>query len=474
MPTISSKSRRHVTLAIAATGVAALALGPALVVPEAVAQDALSPTAEKHQPIPDPDRIATTLTDDPATSRAVSWRTDDSIETGEAQIAEATGWTDFEDGARTVTATTAPLEADLGFTNHYHQVEFDGLEPDTTYVYRVGDDETDVWSEWIEFGTATQGAEPFQFIFLGDAQNGLEEHWTRLVQRAYKDGSDADLLVHPGDLINLGHRDQEWGEWMGAASPQAASIPNLVVPGNHEYFGPGGFRADRQLSQYWDLQFALPDNGPEGHEDFEGTVYSTDYQGVRFIGLNSAYREAEQDDPAGQAAFIDAQAQWLEEQLQDNPNRWTVVFFHHPIYSTAREKGEGQPELRERWRPLLEEHGVDLVLSGHDHSYGRGFTADERYGDNPDRLDGPVYVNSVSGPKMYEPSGTNWVENGAELQELGGNVQLYQLIDVEDRTLRIVSRTATGEFFDGFEVVEWGSGFKRVVELDADDVEDMS
>lgn len=72
------------------------------------------------------------------------------------------------------------------------------------------------------------------------------------------------------------------------------------------------------------------------------------------------------------------------------------------MYSTA--VGRDNPDVRQRWRPLLEEYEVDLVLSGHDHTDGRGYTKASRRC----RIQtGPMYVNSVSGPKMYEVSGQN-------------------------------------------------------------------
>lgn len=413
--------------------------------------------AEQHRPGKDPDRIVATLADDPATTRAVSWRTDDTVPVGAAQIAPATDWTEFEDQAETVEASTAPLDADLGYTAHFHTVNFEGLQPDTTYLYRVGDPAQDSWSEWIEFTTATDTDDPFEFLFLGDAQNDIEEHWTRVIERAYGHSSDIDLMVHPGDLIDVGDRDHEWGEWTEAISRDGAMVPTLAAPGNHEYFREDG---SRELSEYWRAQFANPDNGPTGHEDYDNTVYSVDYQGVRFISLNSAYREAEPGDAAAQQEFLDGQAVWLEEQLEDNPNEWTVVFFHHPTYSTA--EGRNNQLSRDTWRPLLEEHDVDLVLSGHDHTYGRGFTNPD--GQRRPLIEGPVYVNSVSGPKMYDASEENWTANGAEIRALGEDVQLYQHVSVDGDTLTFDTYTATGERFDGFQLIKRGPGGNRLIE----------
>ena len=60
------------------------------------------------------------------------------------------------------------------------------------------------------------------------------------------------------------------------------------------------------------------------------------------------------------------QTAWLEKVLADNPNRWTIVEFHQPIFSPA--KGRDNPEQRAAWKPLFDRHGVDLVLTGHDHT----------------------------------------------------------------------------------------------------------
>lgn len=81
---------------------------------------------------------------------------------------------------------------------------------------------------------------------------------------------------------------------------------------------------------------------------------------------------------------------------------------------------------------------LDLVLQGHDHSYGRGSNlptgAIAR-----DEGDGTVYVVSVSGPKQYKLTSKRWWRRAAE------NTQLYQTIDVDGDTLRYEARTAASD-----------------------------
>ena len=109
-----------------------------------------------HWEIPskDPDRIILTFHEDPATSRAVTWRTDHTVKSAMAQIAEATVNSKFVKNAITVDAVTEPFDLGLYKSNaslivHYHSVLFEGLKPDMLYAYRVGDG--DYWSGGYSF-----------------------------------------------------------------------------------------------------------------------------------------------------------------------------------------------------------------------------------------------------------------------------------------------------------------------------------
>ncbi len=145
---------------------------------------------------------------------------------------------------------------------------------------------------------------------------------------------------------------------------------------------------------------------------------------------------------------MEEQAVWLEQVLTGNPNTWTIATFHHPIYSSA--KGRDNPKLRDLWQPIFDKYKVDLVLTGHDHTYARsGLRAYENVGTGVRARvnDGAtVYVVSVSGPKMYDLNRNDWMKRAAE------DTQLYQIIKVEGGRLRYEARTAVGELYDGFEL----------------------
>jgi 3',5'-cyclic AMP phosphodiesterase CpdA len=260
--------------------------------------------------------------------------------------------------------------------------------------------------------------------------------WSRVIREAFSDLPKARFILHAGDLINRANRDAEWSEWFNAGGWVNAMVPSIPSPGNHEYEASGGSR--RQLSRHWRPQFALPTHGPAGLEE---TTYFIDYQGVRIISLNSNERQAEQ-------------VGWLEERLRQNPNRWTVITFHHPIYASA--KGRDNAELRRLWQPLFARYGVDLVLQGHDHTYAR---SNLRTGLNQREANsGTVYVVSVSGPKMYAVERAPWMQRTAE------DTQLYQLITIDGDRLRYEARTATGELYDAFELRKQQGRPNRLIE----------
>ncbi|MBI1355010.1 MAG: metallophosphoesterase [Acidobacteria bacterium] len=388
-----------------------------------------------HQPTRVPDRVILNWNGDPTTTQAVTWRTSVDVDQAVAEIAVAEDGPLFVDNARRVAAATEPFESDLG-PAHYHSVAFNGLEPETLYVYRVGDGE-EAWSEWLHFRTASTAAKPLTFLYVGDAQNDIFSMWSRLIRQGYAAAPDADFLIHAGDLINRANRDAEWGEWSLAAGWINRSVPSLPTPGNHEYDKTDG----QGLSRHWRPSFTLPENGPAGPPP--ETSYFIDVQGVRIVALNS--NEAQQE-----------QAAWLDGLLADNPNRWTVVTHHHPIFSAS--EGRDNPELRALWQPIYDKHGVDLVLQGHDHTYARSnLMTGENVQNGPA---GTVYVVSVSGPKMYEVQDAPWMVRSAE------DTQLFQKIRIDGDLLRFESYTARGILYDAFELRKRDGQPNELVEIE--------
>ncbi|MGC8875500.1 metallophosphoesterase [Thermus sp.] len=85
------------------------------------------------------------------------------------------------------------------------------------------------------------------------------------------------------------------------------------------------------------------------------------YYRVRFGGLEAFVLYTEGD--------LKAQRAWLEEALQSSTAPLKALLLHRPLYSSGLHGGS--PALRSLLEPLLRQHGVALVLAGHDHHYER-------------------------------------------------------------------------------------------------------
>jgi hypothetical protein len=160
------------------------------------------------------------------------------------------------------------------------------------------------------------------------------------------DAPDARFWTYAGDLIDNAHNDGEWGEWFHAHGFISSMIPMIPVPGNHEWSGS-------RLSDQWRYQFNLPEHGPERAEE---VVYYIDYQDVRIISLDSRLHRTmarELREEHGADNWTDHPTpitEWLEDVLENNDQRWTIVVFHYPIFASQR--GRDNPETREQWKPL--------------------------------------------------------------------------------------------------------------------------
>ncbi len=390
---------------------------------------------------PDPDRIFLSFNGDPATSRAVSWRTGPSVSEARAQIAVATRGPEFIDSAWTIEANTEVVDLTGSTANvqeivHYHSVVFEDLLPETLYAYRVGA-EDGYWSEWIQFRTASREPKPFKFVYFGDAQNDVLSRWSRVIRAAYQKAPDAAIAVHAGDLINRAHTDQEWAEWFKAGSFLHSQWTGIPVAGNHEYdrldraFG----EAEKVLSLLWRPQFVLPVE-PSLPEALHETVFTVDYQGVQFIVLNSN-------------RLVEEQISFMEARLGERGPLWRIAVFHHPIFSPASNRDNR--EFRATWKPVLDRLGVDLVLQGHDHTYARGHVpVRSDFGYEEGSLQ-TVYVTSVSGPKMYDiPEGKfdRYAKEGYVADHQVEDTQFFQVISIDGNTLTYQAFAATGELYD--------------------------
>lgn len=288
------------------------------------------------------------------TTHTVAWNTDaiNDATLVEYGLDEAYG--------STAEGSSALAKGDLGVV---HEVEITGLQPDTTYHYRVGS--PGAWSGDFTFHTAPEpdGCTPFRFIAMGDGRSdddfGPSPHWNPILTESIE--HDPHFIVLTGDQVRAGDVVDQWVNWLDATASGSAWIPLMPSLGNHDDDKVDGDDA------IYNRIFALPANESSGTEDF----YYFAYGNAVFVSLSMV---TYQDDGFAQ------QAQWLDNVLTAHADKtWRVVFFHHPIYTGTlgipgflelnhppNEVGQN-PALV----PIFDKHHVDLVLTGHNHHYQR-------------------------------------------------------------------------------------------------------
>lgn len=425
-----------------------------------------------------PDRIVVTLPKEPQTSFAVTWRTNNSVTETMAEIVEARDDARFDFGALQVAATTetltlaqregydGPIDVSLNAglpPASFHSVIFEDLKPDTLYAYRVQGD-NGLWSEWFQTRTAAETG-PLTFLYIGDAQNALRSHWSRLIRAGFQDAPKADFILHAGDLVNRASRDYEWAEWFEATGFIHGMIPAVPLAGNHEYeyLKVPEDAQDRLLSIMWRPQFTLPEE-PTLHADLQEVAYDLRYSDdVHFFVLST------------QSFRIEEQAEWLDRELGASDAKWKIVTMHHPVFSSGADRDS--PNKRAALLPVINKHGVDIVLQGHDHTYARGVI-----GQTPERVAyqskggkvSTMFVNSVSGPKQYNFRENDWdgyADDDVVLVRKAENTQFYQVITIDGDELTYEARTATGKLYDDFVMKKDRRGQKRIIKGSASTME---
>lgn len=372
-----------------------------------------------------PDQIVLTWSDDPQTTQTIQWRTSAEVSRGMVVYARKSDiFRPMPRSPREVEATTVPLETPHIVNDpvtHRHTATLQFLEPETTYVYSVGDGSDDGWTEWAEFTTAPEGIVPFSFVYLGDAQNGLDR-WGSLAKQAHRHRPDANFWIMAGDLVNVGNERWDWDDFFHNADPIFQTKQLVPAIGNHE--NQGG-----HPTMYLDM-FTLMTNGPEDVEPER--AYTFTYSNALFVVLDSNMNPGQQ-------------AQWLKQTLAASDHTWKFVIHHHPAYSSAPRRDN--PSIREYWVPLYDEYKVDMVMQGHDHAYLRSYPL--RGGEIQESPgDGTVYVVSVSGVKMYDQAQRYYTEFGMT------NTSTYQVLDIQIVGDRMLYRAydADGNLRDSFEI----------------------
>lgn len=296
--------------------------------------------------------------------------------------------------------------------SYLHRVSITGLEPETSYSYRVFLPDGHFRSK---FKTWPQENSPVRFIAYADSETepestGTPSQWPTIddSKRPYlvdqTQGYRANLkiiesrnpqaILIAGDLVESGGEQRDWNEFWDHNASVASKVCILPAPGNHEYFGGPSEMGRYSIEAVRRAQSKFRTYFHPEASDKSTTFYAKKLGPVSLIALDSSdglphqssqdsnfyMQAAPNDSPGTQPGSV--QYEWLEKQLLEaqKSSEFTFVFFHHCPYSSGPHGypagvGDGFDEqsgtpLRV-WTPLFLKYGVDAVLCGHDEMFER-------------------------------------------------------------------------------------------------------
>lgn len=330
----------------------------------------------------------------------------------------------FTDDKRTVYIHTTVLK-DLAAGEHYE--------------YRVG--YGDKRSDWQDLNTDDGGA--FKAIIFPDSQSNDYSDWKTIAQFAKKENPDAAFFINMGDLVDNGEDHTQWQAWFDSLRGIIDTIPVVPVMGNHETYNLDW--KVRMPEAYLRL-FALPPNGDAGRQN---QFYSFDYGEVHFIVLNTQFDEMEQF----QFGLLATEKEWFVNDVVKSKKKWKIVLMHKDVLTyeirNRSDRKAGFSDIGKEWMPLFDHYGIDVVLTGHLHTYRRRHRL---YNFQPDTR-GPLYiVTGVAGNVRYP---NLWLDHPLDKAVAPQpETDNYMTLEVGGDSLKLAAFLPSGKRIDQVEIVK--------------------
>ena len=312
------------------------------------------------------------------------------------------------------------------------EVMLESLQPGCTYHYQVSAKTSTgtVRSALASFSTPDDEDTSLRFSLLGDSGGGSAVQY-RLAEQIRLTASD--LVMHTGDMVYPSLVPELVDlRYYSIYGPHMRSVPYYVATGNHDL--------DRGRSMPSEL-FHRPTNDTSAAEHAAARTFPESYYTVRhgpaqfFVLLAPFFN---------QYALTENNPQhlWLKKVLRASTSPWKFIVLHHPIRTSSlhrfddynRNLKRDADELRDLLMPLMKEHGVQMIFSGHDHVY-------ERF----QPVDGTVNIITAGGGGSLYPLREYDVLSARFLSQYH-----FVHVDIEGLTCRVDAIDDAGHVFDSF------------------------
>lgn len=303
---------------------------------------------------------------------------------------EAVSWVEFytDDGShfyQTERPKYYSASNGLKVIGKIHKVTLTNLKPGTRYLYRVYSKEvldrnysnpvfgrttaTDVYRRQpLAFRTMESNKEKTFCVVLADMHNSSSKIAGLLADVKW---DETDFVVSNGDFIGTLNREEDLfsGGLDTCVSIFATSKPIYLIRGNHETRGNFAYELKNYL------------HSPNGEY-----FYTFKSGKTLFIVLDGGEDKPDSDIEYNELVDFDPYrskvADWLKKVTESDEfesSEYKIVFNHIPPFFPGRSAWHGDTEVREKYVPILNKAGIDLMISGHTHRYA---LIDRKTGEN--------------------------------------------------------------------------------------------
>lgn len=254
------------------------------------------------------------------------------------------------------------------------------------------------------------GSFPVSLAIIGDI--GQFPHSEETLARLLRNRNEMDAVILAGDIAYTNYDHRRWDTFFDFLDdyPLFEHIPLQICPGNHDIDMND---VANDIFQAYEHRFRMPRvkppqlelyDGPHGAMNMDAPPYPLPYEwgnayysftyGAAKMIMISAYSSMEPDS---------IQYNWIVDELEAvdrSITPWVIAVIHTPIYNTfsLHQKDLQIVAARQHLEPLLVEHRVNMVFSGHIHAYMRTTTmSNETF-----HPQGPMHVTVGAGGRNCE------------------------------------------------------------------------
>lgn len=220
----------------------------------------------------------------------------------------------------------------------------------TTYYYQIiaGNEKSDI----CKFNTGlNESVTTFAWITDSQTYDNSYDKVESVFQNLLKANPNIAFMLNTGDVTDRAGREIQWNSYFSQVT-SLKSFPTATIPGNHEYYttAASGYDSPEIYNQY----FNNPKNSFEGRMN---SSYYFKYNNILFLMIDAIKNE-----------YVQEQRNWIKNVLDNNTADFIIVGIHAGLITGGNYSSDAN-RMKKAFGDIFEEYAVDLVLSGHEHTF---------------------------------------------------------------------------------------------------------